>query len=251
LSSVATSAIVFACVFGSALLGIFVRSLVPETHLNSDTKNFVGLGMGLVGTLAALVLGLLVASAKNFYDTQALELTDMSAKVVLLDRILSHYGPEAQEARESLRIAVVRMLNRVWPQDGLPSSQVGPDGTASEEVYDKVQGLSPTDDTQRSLQSQALNLLIGLGATRWLMFEQSATAVPGQFVIMMTFWLAIVFLSWGLFAPSNAIARTSMFVAAFSLSGAILLILEMFTPYSGLIRISSAPLHAALTQLGH
>src|ERR1700730_9534681 len=121
---IAIRLIVFACIFGSALLGMFLRAVLPEHHLSGDTKDTVRLGMGLIGTMAALVLGLLIASAKSFYDTQSSELTEMSAKIVLLDRVLAHYGPETKEARDLLHSAVARTLDRLWPKDPGQHSQM-------------------------------------------------------------------------------------------------------------------------------
>jgi len=94
MSSLAVSLIAFAFIFGGALLGMSLRGAMPPSHLSDDSKDSVRLGMGLVATMCALVLGLLIASAKTYYDTQNAELTEMSAKVVLLDRMLAHYGPE-------------------------------------------------------------------------------------------------------------------------------------------------------------
>jgi hypothetical protein len=97
MSSMAISSIVFACVFGGAMLGMFIRAILPQHHLRSDSKDVVKLGMGIVATLSALVLGLLIASAKGSYDAQSAELTQMSAKIILLDRLLAHYGPETKK----------------------------------------------------------------------------------------------------------------------------------------------------------
>ena len=90
MGSIGISSIVFACVFGGALLGMFIRALLPQHHLSGETKDVVKLGMGIVATLSALVLGLLIASAKGSFDAQSTELTQMSAKVILLDRLLAH-----------------------------------------------------------------------------------------------------------------------------------------------------------------
>ena len=116
INSIAIRLIVLACVFGAALFGMFLRAVLPKQHLSADSKDTVRLGMGMVATTAALVLGLLVASAKNFFDTQSSELTQMSANVILLDRVLAHYGPETKEARDLLRGAVARTLDLIWPQ---------------------------------------------------------------------------------------------------------------------------------------
>lgn len=250
MSSITISLIVFGCVFGGALFGMFLRGTLPQQHLSNDSKDVVKLGMGLVATLSALVLGLLVASAKSSYDAQSGSLTDMSAKVVLLDRVLSHYGPETKEVRDLLRSSITDVLDRVWPKGRASSSQLEAPSTAAEGILDKIQDLSPQDDTQRSLKAQALGIVLGLGQTRWLQFAQMATSISMPLLVMLVFWLTALFTSFGLFAPPNGTVVCSLMVAALSATGAILLILEMHTPYGGLIEISSAPLRAALMQLG-
>lgn len=200
--------------------------------------------------MAALVLGLLIASAKGYNDTQSTELTEVSAKIVLLDRVLAHYGPETKEARDLLRGAVVRILDRTWSKDRTNPSQLEPPYVGNEVFYDKIQGLSPKDDSQRSLQAQALSIAISFGQTHWLMYEQSTTSVSIPLLVVLVFWLTVIFISFGLFAPPNATVVASLFISALSVSGAIFLILEMYTPYSGLIQISSAPLRAVLAHLG-
>jgi hypothetical protein len=206
--------------------------------------------MGLVATMAALVLGLLIASAKSSYDTQNSELTDMSSKLILLDRVLAHYGPESKEAREQVRISVVRALDQMWSKDPAGLSQSEPSSTGSEVLYDKIQALSPKDDAQRSIQSMALSIVIGLAQTRWLMYEQRVNSVSAPLLIVLVFWLTALFISFGLFAPRNATVILTLLVSALSVSGAILLILEMYTPYAGLIRIPDTPLRTALAHLG-
>ena len=249
MSSIIISLIVFACVFGGALLGILLHAVLPEQHLSAESKDIVKLGMGLVGTMAALVLGLLVASAKGYYDAQSAELTQMSTNVVLLDRLLAQYGPETKEARTLLRGAVDRMLDQIWSK-GTSASGVPPPFAAAEILYAKIQGLAPKDDAQRSFQSQALSITMDLRKTRWLMYEQETGSISIPLLIVLILWLTIIFVSFGLFAPFNATVVSSLFASALSVSGAIFLILEMYTPYSGLIQISSAPLRAALAHLG-
>jgi hypothetical protein len=249
MSSIAISLIVFLCLFGGTVIGILLGGTFPEHHLSSDSKDTVRVAMGLVATMAALVLGLLVSSAKSSYDTQSAELTDMSARVILLDRVLAHYGPETQEARDLLRGAVADSLDRIWPQERRKTSAAAPSFSA-EGLLDKIQALSPTDDTQRSLKAQALSMAIGLSQTRWLIFEQGATSVSKPMLVILVFWLTAIFLSFGLFASRNATATAALFVSGLSVSCAIFLILEMYTPFGGLIKISSAPLRSALAHLG-
>jgi hypothetical protein len=249
LSSISVTLITFAFVFGGAVLGMALRSVLPQDNLSGDSKDAVKLGMGLIATMAALVLGLLIASAKGSFDTQSNEMTDMSSRIVLLDRVLAHYGPEAKDAREILRTSVVRSLE--WASDlkAISSSQFEPNNSG-EALYDRIQGLSPKDDAQRSTQALALNLVMSLGQTRWLMAEQRTNSVSVSMLFVLIFWLSIIFVSFGLYAPRNTTVVVSLVVSAISVSGAIFLILEMYSPYAGLIHVSTAPLRAAITHLG-
>jgi hypothetical protein len=124
MNSATVSLIVFACVIGGTLIGLLLGVVLPPDHLSGDSKDVMKVGMGLVGTMTAILLGLLIASAKSFYDTQNNELTEMSAKVILLDRVLAHYGPEAKEARDVLRVAVTRLLDAMWSCGGRENAQV-------------------------------------------------------------------------------------------------------------------------------
>jgi membrane-bound ClpP family serine protease len=250
MSSIEISLITFAFVFGGAMLGILLRANLPERHLTTESKEAVKVGMGLVATMVALVLGLLIASAKSSYDTQNSELTEMSSKIVLLDRVLAHYGPEAKDAREQLRGIVVRVLDQLWSKDRTGHSQMEPSTTGAEALYDTLEALKPKDDSQRITQSQAMNIAIGLGQTRWLMYEQKMSSISMPLLALLIFWLTALFISFGLFAPRNATVIAALFVSSLSVSGAILLILEMYTPYEGVIRISDAPIRAALAHLG-
>jgi|SRR5208283_2661106 len=250
MNSIAVSLIVFACVFGGAVCGILLSRALPPNHLSADSKQVVALSMGLVATTAALVLGLLISSAKSFCDAQSAELTQMSAKIIMLDRLLAHYGPETAEVRDLLRGVVAGSIDRIWPQESTQASQLSAPATGPEVILVKLEALSPKDDAQRSLQAQSLSMIIDLGQTRWLMYEQGANSVSGPMLLIFVFWLVAIFFSFGLFAPRNATVIAALFVAALSVSSAIFLIMEMYAPFEGLIRISSAPLRAALTHLG-
>src|SRR5882724_172480 len=249
MSSMTTGWVVFACVFGGALLGMLLRKILPDDHLSSDSKDVVKLGMGLIGTMAALVLSLLISSAKGSYDIRSAEVAQLSANITLLDRVLAHYGPEAREARDLLRRSVARVIDQLWPERGAGPSQSTP-STGAEAFYDTIQALSPRNDAQRSLQTQALTISVSLGQTRWLLVGQSARSIPRPFLVMLICWLAFIFVSFGLFARANPTVIVALFVCALSFSSAIFLILELDRPFEGLIQISSAPMREALARLG-
>ncbi|MGH8623334.1 MAG: hypothetical protein ACRET3_14465 [Burkholderiales bacterium] len=244
----AISWIVFACVFGCGLLGMFLRAALPEHHLGTDSRDLVKLGMGLIATLAALTLGLLIASAKGSYDAQRNELTQMSANIILLEHVMAHYGPETREARDLLRRSVARMFARMWPETTSRPAQLEP---TVEGLYDKIQALSPQNDAQRSIKAQAIGIITELGKARWLLFERRGGSVSVPFLVVLVFWLAMIFLSFGLLAPANPTVIATVFVCALSVSGAIFLILEVDRPFDGHILISSAPLRDALWFLDH
>jgi hypothetical protein len=249
MNAIATSLIVFACIFGGVLFGMFLRATLPAHHFDDDTKDVIKLGMGLIATMTALILGLLIASAKGSYDTQKAEVTELSAKAIFLDRILARYGPETKELRNLLRATMEREVDRVWPNDRARVPQMEPGGSATL-PYDMIQGLSPMNATQRARKDQALAILTEIQQTRWLMFTQRGSSFPMLFLVVVVSWLTMIFISFGLYAPRNATVIATLFVCALSVTGAILMILELNTPFEGLIRISPAQLLDTLSVLG-
>jgi len=242
--------IVLACVFGGALLGMALQGILPAHHLSNDSKDVVKLGMGLIATMSALVLALLINSAKSSYDTQRNELTQAAANIILLDRVLAHYGPETKEARDFLKRSVVEMIGRLWPDDPIANARLGPTTAGGEMFFDKIQELMPQNDVQRALQADAVKMSIDIGQARLLLFEQSGHSIPMPFLVLLIFWVAIIFLSFGLFAPRNATVIATLFLCALSVSGAIFLIMELDRPFGGLIQISSAPLRNTIQNIG-
>ncbi len=243
------AALIFAFLFGSALLGLRLRGRLPRHHLSTETKEAVNIGMGSVATMAALLLGLLVASAKEAYDAERHEVHELAAKLVHLDRVLANYGPEATEARAVLRSAVQSATHRIWPDAPIEHGTIEPSVLLSAELPKAIQQLSPTDEAQRTFKRQAAKLANSLGQMRWLLFEQGESSISPPLLTIVVFWLALTFISVGLFAPTNATVITAQFMAALSVAGAVFLILELDQPFAGLLRISSEPMLSALSQL--
>lgn len=242
--------IVLVCIFGGALLGMALRLILPKHHLSNDSKDVIKLGMGLTATMSALVLALLIASAKSSYDAQKNELTQLSANVILLDRMLAHYGPETRTARDLLHRYAALMVDQLWPTNSSNYAQSEPTSVLGQSFYDSVEELSPQNEPQRSLKGQLEKMSIDLAQTRWLLFEQGGSSIPMPFLVLLVFWVTIIFLSFGLFAPPNATVIATLFLCALSVSGAIFLILELDRPFGGVIQIPSAPLRNAVTHLG-
>ena len=252
MSEFTIAVIVFSCIFGSALLGLFLRAALPEHHLSSESKDVVKLAMGLIATMAALVLGLLTASAKSSFDLQNAETVHTAADIIRLDRALARYGPETKEIRDLLKQAVAFRIHLTWPEDGsarknLDSSEMT---RGSEGLEDKIRELSPRNELQREFRSRALQISGDLLATRWLRMAQLSDPVPFVFLVVLVFWLSILFGTFGLFAPRNTTVIAALVLCAVAVSGSTFLILEMHRPFDGLIKISPAPMHYALSQLG-
>lgn len=252
MSSLAIASIVFACVFNSGLFGLFVRAFLPNHHLSDDSTGVVKLGTGLIATLSALVLGLLIASAKTSFDKIKDEVTQAAVKIVQLDRALAHYGPETKEARDLLRGAVASAIELIFSEEGSKLVKLdAPERLARmEQIQAKLRELAPRNDVQRSLQARALELVDDLAQMRWLLITQGEGAIPTPFLVVLVLWLAIIFTGFGLLSAKNATVVAILVVCALSVSGAIFLIEEMDRPLDGLMKISSAPLRNALAHLG-
>jgi hypothetical protein len=198
--------------------------------------------------MTALLLGLLVSSAKGTYDTQRTEVIQMAAKIAFLDRVLTAYGPEAAEARAGFRQAVAEAVRGMWPQEAREPSQVMPNPQAGDVVYAAIQALSPRDDTQRGLKAQAASLAVELAQLRTLLLAQMVPSIPKPLLIAVGCWLMIIFLGFSLLAPPNATTALAMISAALSVAVAVFLVIELDHPLGGMIRLSSEPM---LNALGH
>ncbi|PYJ40437.1 MAG: hypothetical protein DME86_12155 [Verrucomicrobia bacterium] len=252
MSSLTIGLISAGCIFGGALLGLLLHGLLPEHHLRDTSKDTVKVVAGMIATLAALVLGLLVGSAKSSFDATNTAITQSGAKIILLDRVLAAYGPETKDVREQLRGAVAAGIEMFWPEE----KNVGSGMTAFERanamemIQAKLRSLTPATDTQRQLLSQAEQISGDMLQARWLLIEQAQSALPVPFLVVLLFWLTMLFLSFGLFAPHNATVIIVLPIGAMSVSGAIFIILEMNHPLRGMIKVSSAPMRKALEHLG-
>ena len=252
MNSLTVAAIVFACAFGGAMLGIFLQRVLPPSHLRPESKDVIKLGTGLIATMAALVLGLLVGSAKTSFDSQTSGFHELATNIILLDRTLSRYGPDAKPARDQLRGTVTSTIERLWPKSGSPTVGLS-DATITTDagaLYDSIRSLSPHDDFQRSLQTQALQIGADLARSRWQLSQPDDGSLPIPFLVVLAFWLFVLFSSFGLFSPQNATVITVLFVCALSVAGAVFLIVDLDQPFEGLLHISSGSLRGALAQLG-
>ena len=252
MSALAVGGIAFGWVFGGAVFGMLLGAILPKHHLSSDSKDVIKVAIAMIATLAALVVGLLISSAKSSFDDKDTEMRRMAAQAILLDRTLAEYGPETREIRGRLREMFAMRIAQIWPDESkakLAPEAIG-QGEAIEAIQRQLLDLSPQNDAQRWLKSAALQTTGEIAGARWLVYERTGSAIQWPFLAILIFWLGVIFVSFGLFAPRNVSVVFVLLICSLSVAGALFLIVQMDQPYSGLIKISSSPVRAALSQLG-
>ena len=249
--------VTFACTLAAALLGTFIRTSLPPAHVSKESQDVIRLGMGLVATMTALLLGLVTAAAKGSFDSQDLAIKNTAAGIITLDRLLARYGPETQPTRDLLRRTLAARIETMWPSGKNADLRSPLDDSASapktaqpaEEIETQILQLSPQTDAQRWYKSEALKLTSEVLRTRWRLLSAGG-AVPKEFLIVVIFWLSMTFASFGLSAPRNATVMTVFVISTLSVAAAVFLIFELDGPFEGIIRISSGPMRFALARLG-
>jgi len=251
LDALAVALLAALLMMGGAGAGVLLRRTLPDHHLNEHSKDVVRLGASLVGTITALLLGLLITSAKTAYETQRSEVRQIASKLVLLDNQLRRYGADADSAREAQRRAMAPLIDRIWGERAIRSESGAPyrPSVEGDLVYEAVEALNPQNDVQRSLKFRALSTLASITEIRVRLFEQSEAGMPRTLIAIVILWLTLLFASFTLFSPINLTGAVVLAVIAASASAAIFLILELNHPFSGLLRISPEPLRDALGSL--
>lgn len=244
--------VIFVIVFASAMAGLRLRGILPEHHFTTTSADAIKLATGLIATLAALVLGLLVSSAKHTLDTVNAELLQSAAQIMQLDRLLQEYGPPAQVLRQNMNRDYERALellnsdlsaqvNQLTRQDRLQRL---------EDYQVQLMALPAADDVHRQMRMVAVELQGQISVTRWLVLLQREGSLSTPLLIVLVLWLVVIFAAFGLLSPPNGAVVVGLLLCALSAAGAIFLILEMDTPLDGIIHMSVTPLRDAIDRLG-
>jgi len=253
MSPLAIASIVFACILIGTVVGMALSFALPKHHLSKESQDVVKLGIGMVATMTALILGLVTASAKSSFDTQDTAVKHIAGSILTFDRMLARYGPETKEAREMLRRLVTSRFAAIWPEDSSQFAKMedAPKTTlVADDLLVQILDLSPKTDAQRWFQSQALAIATEVLQTRWLVLGGKGSSVQLPFLVVMVFWLTVIFGSFGLYAPRNTTVIVVLVVCALSVAASVFLILEMDHPFDGMMKISSAPMRFTLSHLG-
>jgi len=239
------ASIVFVCCLGGALIGL----VLPVPHRDADSKDTVKLVMGLVATMSALVLGLLIATAKSSYDAQLTSVQEIAADMIQLDQRLARFGPETRAIRTKFRNDALRVRALIWSPQGGQAAALDPTNSAREleAIRDDRQDLVPKTNAQQDDRAKALELLSTIRRSRILTFVAMTNQIPLPLLIVLVLWVMALFIGFGLFARFNLTVMLSLLIGALSIAAAIFLILELNHPYSGLLRISDTPIQYALS----
>jgi hypothetical protein len=231
------------------LVGGRLRRTLTAEQLSAESRDAVKLALGLVATMTAILLGLLISSAKSSFDTARSEVMQIAAKVALLDRVLVLYGPETIEARRALRDATAEGVRRTWPDNPRRAVQLNPNEQMGDAVYVAISHLRPQDEAQRSLKTQAANLMVQLAELRSLVQAQAVSSVSKPLLIALVLWLVVIFFGFSLLAPANLPSTLALVAGAFSVACALFIILELDFPFAGVIRVPSDPMTNTLNHL--
>jgi hypothetical protein len=245
------SAAIAAIVFLSGVIGLNLHRILPEWHQTKETQDVIRLGTGMLSVLASLVLGLLISTVKTSFDGMNSAVRSYSADLTMLDDVLRDYGDGALPARRLLRDYTTRLLNDAWSvQEGhafLVENREA--GTILEHAYALIRALTPANHDQQLLEEQALQLAATLLRERWLLIEQSGPTVQPVVIAILVAWIAAIFVSFGMNAPRHATIYATFLVLSVALGSAMFMILELDSPFEGVLRLSSQPVQTALTHM--
>lgn len=243
--------LVFLCMSASAALGLYLRPRLPSHHVTGESTDAIKLAVGLIATLAALVLGLLVSSAKHSLDSVNEELLHNASEMMQLDDMLRHYGPEAQDLRKKIVGDFGHAVDLLSAQASGMVDQLDtePQLERLQDYRMHLMRLPAVNDEQRQIRSQMVDLQSKMASTRWLLVLQRDGSMSTPLLLVLVLWLVVIFAAFGILSPPNPVVIIGLLLCALSAACAIFLILEMDRPLDGWIRISTVPLQDAVTRL--
>jgi hypothetical protein len=249
MSATIIALISFIAIFGGSMVGVLAARFLPRQHLSDDTRSTITASTAVVGTMSALVMGLLISNASASFSLQSQEIRQIAVDILQLNRLLVRYGEDAADARGLLQAYAGVKVQQL--STGVPVSPETRIETIRrvEELQDRIIGLQVSDPRHRWLQAEAMRLADSITSVRWLLAEQEGRTIPAPFMVLVIFWLAVVFSSFGLFAPRNTMAIFALMFCSIAVSSALLMILEMDTPFTGVMHLSLEPIVDALRQV--
>ena len=240
----------FVALTAGVALGMILRNRLPKQHLDA-AKEVVRLGAGFLATLSAVLISLMITSAKSSYDTQDAQFRRLAAYLVETDQLLVQYGPETIQIRILMRQAVPAAIDRIWREERSASQDSAfTAASLAEQINGAIALLSPANDAQRALKRRIEEASAEIARTRLLMFADGGAAIPIPFLLILIFWLAVVFASYSLYVEPGRIVIAALLVFALSISSALFLVADLSQPFIGLMQLPKEQLRHMLGPLG-
>jgi hypothetical protein len=244
--------IIMCTIFGAAIIGMLISRVLPDHHLSAETKAVVTTSMAVVGTMTALVIGLMISTASTSFTARDTHVAELSTDIVKMADVLDRYGSGAEPIRQALNDYTKRTYQDLFSPNRQSRTV---ENAATNKILNKIQdaviNLKPADPRQTWLAAQALQLSNDISSARWLLVQEESSSFPLPFLGAVVLWLIVLFLSYGMFTPKNLTAVIAIFLCAFAVSAAIKLVLDMEAPFEGGIKLSSPPIHLSSDPLRH
>ena len=246
-----TSSWIFLISFVALVIGIaagmLLRKRIPADELSAGPKEVIRLGAGFLATLSAVLISLMIASAKNSYDTQAAHFRTLAAYLVETDQLLVQYGPETTQIRILMRQAVPAAVDRIWREKRAANQDSAfTSASLAEQINSVVATLAPANDAQRALKRRIEEASNEIAKTRLLMFADGDRAIQTPFLLILVFWLAVVLASYVLFVEPSRVVIAALLVFALSISSALFLMADLSQPFVGLMQLPKEELRNTL-----
>jgi hypothetical protein len=249
MGEVLVGVVIFACLAGAALASLLIYPRFPEHHRQDDTSAVVRLSANLFVVMSSLVLGLMINSAKNTFETIDHNVHNFATQLIILDRSLRQYGPDTADARATLTAYLQRLVDATSPTQRTPAVANRLSELLLNKVGDQLADLTPPEAKRAAALQAATQQLQKVIEQRWVLVGQSDGIIPVPLILLLVAWLMLIFASFGFRAPRNATIVGTFIVSSALAAAALYLILDMDTPFTGPIQISTAPLQRALTEL--
>jgi hypothetical protein len=247
MDEVLVAALIFVCLLAASLGSLAYGGRLPARYRDDDTQNVVRLIAGLFSIMTSLVLGLMINSAKNTLESVDRNIHAFAAELIVLDRTLRQYGPEAADTRQRLLRYADRAAHSARHEDPMVADRV------SERLLDDVgaslKALTPADAERTALMQSARQTLQKIVDLRWIIVGQAEGMIPAPILVMVVAWLMLIFASFGYRAPRNALVVSGLALSSLLMAGALYLILDMDSPFSGPIQVASKPLERVVAEI--
>jgi len=245
-----TFLVTFVSLVAGLSLGMVLRARLPGHQLSQETREVVRVGAGLLATLAAVVISLMIASAKSSYDIQDAHFRQLAAYLVETDQLLAQYGPQGSDVRRLMRESVPAAIDRIWREKAMATQNTAfTANSLAEQIRTAIDALSPQNDAQRALKARIVQASDEIARTRLLMYADADKPILTPFFLILIFWLTVIFTSFGLSVEPGAVAGAALLVFALSVSSALFLVADLSQPFAGMMQIPKEQLRHTLAPL--